>query len=243
MKVSPLSRQEGLEQDLLVAFQLKPDVLEIRDDRISEVTYELIQAAAEAIGCSLLLTMKKSVLQDACEGGEALLTPEVLRLLPYLSYVDLDILHFHMRGMNESAVNAVVAPNLSPLLEYLIQSSVQLIVSFHMFAPMPFEGVKRYVDDALSRCRNISNTFGVPVIPKIAVTPNSTEEALMFMRYVKSSVIRAFGEHAPWIGVPMGEASMSVRMMANSLGSLFTYAYLVEPNAPGQIPLYCLLEN
>lgn len=226
MRVSPLSRKLGLVEDLVVANELRPDVLEIRSDQIPALYYDMIQAAAEKIGCSLLLTLKQPV---------RLLSPEIERLLSRVDYVDVDIAYFEQE-----------ADSVREVPDFLRKANaydVQLIVSFHSFKPSTLEEVQEYVRLCIARMEKIIESYGISAIPKIAATPRNVEEALSFMKEIRQQMIARKGANARWIGVPMGEESKAVRMMGVPLGSMFVYAYLVEPNAPGQIPLYCLPEN
>lgn len=225
MTVSPLSREQGLAEDLMAAYELKPDVLEIRSDQISETYYEWIKTAAKTIGCSLLLTLKQPT--SLFSGG-------VVGMLPEVEYVDLDISYFLDDSNSDS---------LALLLNGCENGRITWIVSFHCFEEMEGGTLCTYVDNCLSEILDIRESYGIPVIPKIAAMPKSTEDALVFLEYLRQQMMQRTSASTAWVGVPMGICSMSVRMMAASFGSLFTYAYLVEPNAPGQIPLYCLIEN
>lgn len=237
MNVSPLSREQGLVEDLMAAFELKPDILEIRSDQIPETYYEVIQTVAERIGCSLLLTLKQPV---------SLASIGVQGMLAKVSYVDLDISYVECMGLGSISRGKdenLKRDEVSSFIDLLKQSGARLIVSFHCYDVLSVREAKKYIDACLSQVLRFSESYAISVIPKIAVATDQIETGLSFMKYLRMCAIERLGAHNPWIGVPMGIASMSVRMMAASLGSLFTYAYLVKPNAPGQIPLYCLLEN
>lgn len=96
----------------------------------------------------------------------------------------------------------------------------QFIFSLHDFHGMPpVEVLECYV----------LNTS--PSIAKVAVTPRTKIEQIAFMQVAL--------RHA-MVAVPMGEENMASRL---AISSLFYYAYIEAPNAPGQLPYFstCLL--
>jgi len=99
-------------------------------------------------------------------------------------------------------------------------AGITIIVSGHDFDNTPDNKVlQSIVDRALSQ--------GADIV-KVVTTANSEDDAWRLLRFAKSC-------KAPIVAFAMGEAGAFSRVKACEYGSLFTYGYITEAVAPGQL--------
>lgn len=86
------------------------------------------------------------------------------------------------------------------------------------------------------RFRALEPLLGVSIIPKIAVTPSSVEAGRGFIKNIKQIFLPSDfgGGFERLICIPMGEQCADLRRCAGGI-SCIAYAYLLTPNAPGQL--------
>ena len=71
---------------------------------------------------------------------------------------------------------------------------------------------------------------------KFAVFPKNLDDSIQFLKDIKS-----LSKHYKVIGICMGETNLFSRIFSDFFGSIWTYACVKEPKAPGQISIKQIL--
>lgn len=103
-----------------------------------------------------------------------------------------------------------------------------LVLSYHNFEETP----ENYME-IMSELTALS-----PAVVKIAVMPQSEQDVLDVMNYTRG--FKTLHAEQSYATVSMGSLGLLSRLAGNVTGSCWTFAYLDEPSAPGQIPLSML---
>ncbi|MBL8022643.1 MAG: type I 3-dehydroquinate dehydratase [Leptospirales bacterium] len=125
---------------------------------------------------------------------------------------------------------ATKEPLCSSLVSIVRNAGKQLMISHHNFSNVPATGD---LNSIYEQARRMSPDF-----IKFAIAARSRAEVESLMRFLVAHT----GEGVPLSVFAMGKPGLISRVAAGMLGSLFTYGYLTEPNAPGQLSAVELLD-
>lgn len=119
-------------------------------------------------------------------------------------------------------------------------AGMEIVVSYHNFSETPR-------DDKLMEMFHNMETLGGDVL-KIAVVPAKALDVKRVKELMEKIVTRGFREDKdnlkkPIVMISMGEKGRSSRLMVGDRGSLFTFAYVGDTSAPGQIELEEMFEE
>ncbi|MGH9335384.1 MAG: type I 3-dehydroquinate dehydratase, partial [Vicinamibacteria bacterium] len=201
----------GMESDVarLLSRAASADLVELRVDSLRTPDLERLLELGEQISKPLLLTCRSKREGGAFEGSEE------ERLAISMRAIELGF----------DYVDVEIDALQKPLSEGGKKSRTKLVLSHHDFEGIP-EDLDLLVERALS--------LGADVV-KIAARVSSLEESLHLAK--AGERVRAVGKaFAP---VPLGPAGASGRILANRLGSVFSYAPIdaTRPTGPGQVSL------
>ena len=113
-------------------------------------------------------------------------------------------------------------------------AGIEVILSYHNFSETPR-------DDKLMEMFHNMEILGGDIL-KIAVTPAKELDVRRLNELTDKIVARGFREekdnlHKPIVTISMGEKGHSSRLKVGDDGSYFTFAYVGDTSAPGQIEL------
>ncbi len=104
--------------------------------------------------------------------------------------------------------------------------AIQMIISYHVFDHTP--------NDLLTLLHQLQRSQDI--IYKIASYANSGLDALRMLQFVREN-----SKQYRLIGICMGEDGACTRILGPMMGNVFSYGYLDEPTAPGQLSIQDLL--
>jgi 3-dehydroquinate dehydratase-1 len=119
------------------------------------------------------------------------------------------------------------AKNVDELVSLTKGSGALSIVSYHDFKKTPS---KKDMLNILARCREKGD------VAKLAVMPGGPRDVLALFEATLEA-------RKPVCTIAMGEIGMHSRLVASVYGSLFTYGYVREPVAPGQMRVDKIIEG
>lgn len=111
------------------------------------------------------------------------------------------------------------APDVEGLVALAEGTDAMSIVSYHDFAKSPS---KREMLDIVGRCHEKGD------VAKLAVTPGSLRDVLRLLEVTLKAP-------RPVCAIAMGEIGAHSRLLAPVYGSQFTYGFVRQPLAPGQM--------
>ncbi len=215
LTVCPLNGGVLYGRELSEARQQRPDLLEFRTD-ILDVS-KLGEVLATGIGVLLSFRqaglVPKTLIEIAREINSVTFDPRIKCI-----DVELEV----MEGLLANTGSPEVSMALGVLKRQHL-GGTELILSYHDFAL-----VVQNLEAVFAKCANIESLLGFGVIPKVAVANRDAGAASRFMQN-----LREISHSRRVICVPMGEEFRNLRLEA-ALFSYISYAFLIEPNAPGQ---------
>lgn len=125
---------------------------------------------------------------------------------------------------------ATKEPLCANLVSIVRKAGKQLMISHHNFSGVP---ALSDLNAMYEQARRLSPDF-----IKFAIAAQSRAEVESLMRFLLDHA----REGIPLSVFAMGKPGLISRVAAGMLGSLFTYGYLTEPNAPGQLSAVELLD-
>jgi len=114
--------------------------------------------------------------------------------------------------------------NLDKIKDFCKDFNKKLIVSYHDFENTP---KKRRIKDIIDRCARIGD------IPKVAFMPKDIYDVFL----LEKVTIEYSKKNIPIVSISMGKIGRISRISLPFYGSLFTYTYVGEEKAPGQLSI------
>ncbi|WNY27693.1 type I 3-dehydroquinate dehydratase [Methanolapillus ohkumae] len=211
-----------------VGRELGADILEIRFDLIlADLMKNGDEKAAKKEILSLIRKVKETGLfiigtfRSKKEGGAMDLNAcdlfKWIRFVtPYVDFIDLEW---------SSSEN-----KLKKAIEHAQKSCTRVIISSHYFGKMPSQ-------KEMVKMLSVSQKFGA-CVSKIAVTPKDNTDVLkLFEAGARSQkeILKSKSGPANLCLIAMGEPFQYSRIIAPLFGSVFSYGFITEPAAPGQL--------
>ncbi len=192
------------------------DLLEIRIDQFKNVEQDyILKTIAQIKGNGLPII---ATIRSKKEGGKYLAESKRLKLfeaiIPLIDAIDIEL-------SSQQILNNVV--------EKAHQKRKTVIISYHNFKETPNKGM-------LEKLIKKIKIEGGDIV-KIACLAKNRKDLLGLMEFTLEH------RNKNLVTISMGETGAISRVLFPFLGSLFSYAYLGTPSAPGQLPLKVLHEE
>ncbi len=189
------------------ALQAGADIVEVRIDKFSDTTTEVVCEKLQAFqGMPVLATIRYATEEGEWQGNEAERLALFQAILPHVDAIDIEINATEIR-------DAVIAAAKT--------AGKTVIASFHNFKATPS------LED-LQATAQAGRDAGADII-KVAVFCDTPSDLHTLAQFTLDA------NDAPVVSIGMGPAGAVSRIFFPALGSCLTYTFLGVPTAPGQL--------
>jgi 3-dehydroquinate dehydratase-1 len=214
----PFRSKKQFENDMqsLIALDYPIQMIEVRWDYFSE--FITVDIASWVI--ALIHSFEKKVIftyenkKKSSEKGHILIIKNLIANKP--DYIDLDV--------------NFIASLLTDLVELAISNDISIIYSYHNWEETP---PIQIINDMFE--------FFIQMLPKISYRTNNILKMIFTAKDSRDvKTVLQFGRQNCAQGIPlitfcMGELGKASRIESILIGCAYTYAYIGEPTAPGQL--------